>query len=175
MARRNYTFDANMGLSDGTAAYAAAGYAQYAGQQGVVDLGGNQGVTITLPSIAANTTITPQQARFDGVCVVYVTAMTLSGSDFYKLIVVGSNNSGFASGNAVLGMLEIGEGTALDIPNGGNETAPLGAGLYPAGNEHEILFTNEQNGTPYEYVSLYNAGTFGSITYSAYIAVLPRA
>ena len=69
-------FDANMGLSDGSAAYAATGYAQYAGQDGVIDLGGNQNVTITLPSIADVSTITPQQARIDAVLVVDVTAGT---------------------------------------------------------------------------------------------------
>jgi hypothetical protein len=174
MARRNYTFDANMGLSDGVSAAAAAGWAQYGGAQGIVDLGGNQGVTITLPSIAAVSTITPQQARIDAVCVVYVSAMTLSGSDFYRLILVGSNNPGVAASNVGLGILEIGEGSAFDFPNGANSGAPGGVGAYPAGTQYEILFTNEQNGTPYQYVSLYVAGTFGSVTFTAFIAMLPR-
>jgi hypothetical protein len=173
---RNYTFDANMQLDDGTTAHAAAGWGQVGGAQSIIDLGGNQGVTITLPSIAATSTLTPQQPRIDAVCVIYVSALTLSGSDLYRLSLAASNNAGLnvAAGNVVLGQLQFGEGSAFDIPDGLTTTAPLGSGNYPAGEIYELPFTNEQYGQPYEFVSLYFSGTFGSITAAAYVAVLAR-
>lgn len=174
MGRRNYSFDGSMVLSDGGSANASAGWAQVGGAQGIVDLGGNQGITITLPSIADSSTITPQQARFDGVVVIYVTAATISGSNVYKLALAGSNNAGLTTGNAILGELQLGKGSAMDVPNCGDTTAIPGSTGNPQGEQFELLFTNEQYGTVYEFVSLYVAGTFGSITFSAFIAVLPR-
>jgi hypothetical protein len=161
-------------LSDGGSALTSAGYAQVNGAQGVVDLGGNQGITITLPAIANSSSITPQQARIDLAAVIYITAETNSGSDFYKVYMVGSNSPGFASNNVVLGALQFGIGTAMDIPNAANTHTPSGAGNYPAGDFYELLFTNEFNGVPYEYLSMYVAGTFGSITFTAFAAPLPR-
>jgi hypothetical protein len=174
MARRNYAFDANMQLSDGGAAYTAAGYAQVGGAQSILDLGGNQGITITLPSIADSSTITPQQARIDLVAVIYISAITISGSDVYKVGVVGSNNASVNSSNVLLGMLQFGEGANMDITNGANSHAPAGAGKFPAGDQYELLFTNEYQGTPYEFISMYITGTFGSITFISFASVLPR-
>ena len=174
MARRTYAFDANMLLDDGVGAHAAAGFGQVAGAQSIVDLGGNQGITITLPSISNVATITPQQARIDAVCVVQLTAVTLAGSDIYTLTLVGSNSPSLASNNVNLGAMSWGQAAAFAYPNAAVTTAPLGAGNYPAGWQYEILFTNEVQNTPYEYVSAYFSGTFGSITAKAYISVLPR-
>lgn len=176
MARRNYSFDASMLLSDGGSANSAAGFATVGGAQAILDLGGNQGITVTLPSIANSSTITPQQARFDGVVVIYITAMTLAGSDLYRMTLVGSNNAGLnvASGNFTLGQLQFGEGSAMDPPNSANSHAPAGAGSYPAGDQYELMFTNEVQGTPLEFISLYVSGTFGSITFNAFVAPLPR-
>jgi hypothetical protein len=168
---RTYSFDANNVLSDGAAAYTAAGYAQSGGAQGVVDLGGNQGVTITLPSIANSTTITPQQPRIDAACVIDVTAATVAGSDLYRLILVGSNDPNFGAGNVqILGAMQFGEASAMDFVNGINTPAPAAIG----GSRYELLFTNEQNNVKYQFLALYNGGTFGSITYRAFVAVLPR-
>lgn len=176
MARRNYSFDAGMLLSDGGAAYTAAGFTTVGGVQSILDLGGNQGVTITLPTIADVSTITPQQARIDAVAVIYLSADTLSGSDVYKVSMVGSNSASMtaATSNYILGMLEFGEGAAMDAPNCANTAVPLGAGNFPAGNQYELLFTNEVNGTPMQYVSMYVTGTFGSITFQSFVSVLPR-
>lgn len=174
MARRNYAFDANMQLSDGAAAYSAAGWAQVGGSQAILDLGGNQGITITLPSIAATSTLTPQQARIDAVAVIYISAITIAGSDIYRLSLVGSNNPGLAANNVVLGQLQFGVGTAMDAPNSANSHAPAGVSGYPAGDQYEILFTNEYQGTPLEFLGLYVSGTFGSITFQSYVSVLPR-
>jgi len=174
MARRNYAFDVNMQLDDGAGAHSSASWGQVAGSQAIVDLGGNQGITITLPSISNVATITPQQARGDFVCVLYDVAATISGSNIYRISVVGSNSASMASGNVTLGEIPIGIGSVMDPPNSANSTAPLGVGNYPAGWQYEILFTNEVVNTPYEFVSLYVAGTFGSITFRAFVGVLPR-
>lgn len=170
---RTYSFDANMGISDAAAAYAASGYAQYAGADGIVDFGGNQNVTITLPAIADVASLKPQQARIDAVCVIDVTAIkTSAGNELYKLCLVGSNDPAFGAGNvALLGMLELGN-PAFDYANGFVTPAPAAVG----GSRYEVLFAAEQNNVKYEYAKLYNAisGTLPSITYRAFIAVLPE-
>src|SRR6516162_514886 len=155
MARRNYTLDINMMLDDGTGAHAAGGYGQVGGSQGIVDLGGNQGITITLPSIANVATLTPQQARGDFACVIYITAITLAGSDNFNL-----------------GSMAFGQAAAFAYPNAAVTATP--PGTFPLGFQYEILFTNEVANVPYEFLSLYFSGTFGSITAKAYAAVLPR-
>jgi hypothetical protein len=170
---RTYSFDANMALSDGAAAVAATGYAQYAGQDGIVDLGGNQNVTITLPSIADSSTITPQQARIDAVCVVDVTAVTTTGTASEKLILVGSNDPAFGATSGVfqLGMMEFGAAASLDQANGKVTAAPNSVG----GSRYEILFTSEQNNVKYQFVKLYVViANSGSITFKAFVAVLPE-
>jgi hypothetical protein len=174
MARRNYAYDANMSLEDGGAAHTAASWGSVGGAQSIVDLGGNQGITITLPSISNVATLTPQQARIDAVCVIYNVAGTMSGSNLYRISLVGSNSPSMASGNAVLGQLQLGSGTAMDPPNSGSSTAPLGSGNFPAGWQYELFFTNEYQNTPLEFVSLWVSGTFGSVQFNAYISVLPR-
>lgn len=171
MGDRTYSFDANNVLSDGSVAQTAVGYAQVGGATGVIDLGGNQGATITLPSIADSTTITPQQPRIDAACVIDLTAITVSGSDVYKLCLVGSNDPGFGAGNvALLAEIQFGELANVDFVNGFNTPAPNAVG----GSRYEMLFTNEQNNVKYQFLQLYVAGTFGSITFKAFVAVLPR-
>ena len=76
MGDRTYAVDANNFLADGAAALTASGYAQYGGADGIIDLGGNQNITVTLPSIAASSSITPQQARIDAAVVIDVTAFS---------------------------------------------------------------------------------------------------
>lgn len=172
MGDRTYVFDANNGLSDGATAVAASGYAQYAGADGLVDLGGNQGVTITLPSIADSSSITPQQPRIDAALVVDLTAVTTTGTASEKLILVGSNDPGFGAGKTIqLGMMEFGAIASQDQPNGFVTAAPNSVG----GSRYELLFTNEQNNIKYQYVKLYVViANSGSITFRAFVAVLPR-
>lgn len=172
MGDRTYSFDANMALSDGAAAITASGYAQYAGADGIVDLGGNQNVTITLPSIADVTTLTPQQARIDAVCVLDLTAVTTSGTASEKVIVVGSNDPAFGAGKTIqLGMMEFGAIASQDQPNGFVTAAPNAVG----GSRYEIPFSSEQNNVKYQYVKLYVViANSGSITFKAFIAVLPE-
>jgi hypothetical protein len=170
---RTYSVDANMFLSDGAAAIAASGYAQYGGAQGIVDLGGNQNVTITLPSIAATATLTPQQARIDAVCVLDLTAITTTGTAVATVIIVGSNDPAFGAtkGSWQLGMMSFGAAASLLQPNAIVTPAPAAIG----GSRYEIPFTNEQNNVKYEYVSIYVViANSGSITFRAFVAVLPE-
>lgn len=172
MGDRTYSFDANAGLSDGAVAITASGYAQYAGADGIMDLGGNQSVTITLPSIADVTTITPQQARIDAVLVVDVTAVTTTGTASEKLIIVGSNDPAFGAGKTTqLGMMEFGAIASQEQPNGFVTAAPNAVG----GSRYEIPFCSEQNNVKYEYVKVYVViANSGSITFKAFVAVLPE-
>jgi hypothetical protein len=169
---RTYSVDANAFLSDGAAAYTVSGYAQYAGADGIFDGGGNQGVTVTLPSIADVSSITPQQARLDAVCVLDVTAVTTTGTASEKVIVVGSNDPAFGAGKTIqLGMMEFGAIASQDQPNGFVTAAPPSIG----GSRYEILFSTEQNNVKYQYVKIYVAiANSGSITFKAFIAVLPE-
>jgi hypothetical protein len=167
--------DANMVLDDASTTHSAAGWGTIAGAQGIADLGGNQGITITLPAISNVASITPQQARGDFGCVIYNVAANLTGSNVYRISIVGSNNPALASGNAILGGIVIGQGAGMDPPGCANSPAPLGAGNYPAGWEYEVLFANEQANVVYQFVSLYIAGTFGTgISFNSFIGVLPR-
>jgi hypothetical protein len=169
---RTYSIDANMILSDGAAPITVSGFSQYAGADGIVDLGGNQNVTITLPSIADVASITPQQARIDAVCVVDVTAVTTSGTASEKLILVGSNNPAFSAGTTTqLGMMEFGAIVSQEQPNGFITATPPAIG----GSRYEIPFTSEQNNIKFEFVKLFVViANAGSITFKAFVAVLPE-
>jgi hypothetical protein len=173
MGDRTYSFDVNNQLSDGAASYTANGYAQFGGADGVVDLGGNQGATVTLPSIADVTTITPGQPRIDAVVVVDVTGGLFTGTTLFKLMVVMSNNPAFSAGTVqIAGMLEFGNAAGLDFINGITTPAPSAVG----GSRYEILFTNEQNNVKYQFLKLYNViANSATLTYKAFVAVLPRA
>ena len=169
---RSYTFDANLGLSDGTASYTTSGYAQYAGADGIIDLGGNQSVTITLPSIADVSTITPQQPRIDAQVVIDVTAGTFSGTTLFKIYVVASNDAGFGSGKvACLGMLSFGAAASQEYLNGFVTATPPTVG----GSRFEIGITNEQNNVKYQFLKLYNVvANSAALTYRAMLAVTPE-
>jgi len=169
-SERNYTFDINAVLAVGAVAQTAAGFAQAGGADGLWDLGGNQGVTITLPSIADSTTLTPQQARIDAVVVIDLTGGTFSGSTLYRLCLLGCNDPAFGSNVQLLNEMVLGNSSVLDWSNGITTPAPNTIG----GSTYEMLFTNEQNGIKYQYVKLYVAGTITSITFKARGAVLPR-
>lgn len=150
---RTYSFDANLVLSDGIAAQTATGYAQAYGANGFLDLGGNQGTT------------PKQQARIDAVAVIDVSAIDISsGNETYKLIIVGSNDPGFASGNVELAAIQIGKGASLEILNAADAVV----------GRIELPFCTQVLGNLYEYIGLYlvAAGTTPSITYAAFVAVL---
>lgn len=170
---RNYNFDANLGLSDGAAALTASGYTQYAGANGICDMGGNQNVTVTLTSIANSTTITPQQARIDVMVNIYLTAIYTGGGNKYIVMVLGSNDPAFGAGNVqMLGGIELGTAANLDVPNGITTPAPSATG----GSQYEIPVAMEQNNVKYEYLALYvvASGATPSITMEAYAAPLMR-
>ena len=172
MGDRTYAVDANNFLSDGAAALTASGYAQYGGADGIIDLGGNQNITVTLPSIAATATLTPQQQRIDAAVVIDVTAIVVTSGCYYKLLVLVSNDPAFGATNVMLaGALQLAIAGTGDVPN--NFTPPAVPAI--GGNRYEILFSNEQNNVKYEYVKLYVVlgGSNASITFKAFMAVLP--
>lgn len=161
MGDRNYSFDANLQLSDNAAAYTAAGFAQVGGADAILDLGGNQGVTPL------------QQARMDGVCVIDVTTLDATTTDeAYRILILGSNVAAFTAGTIqVLGEIELAGGVLSVLgPGAAGVTKTATAGRY------EILFSTEQNSTKFEFIKLFNvlSGTTPSISYSAFVAVLPE-
>src|ERR1700683_1608681 len=172
MGDRTYTFDANNGLSDGATAYVASGYAQYGGADGIIDTGGNQNVTVTLPSIDSVSSITPQQARIDAVIPLWVTAIkTSSSNETYKILVLVSNDPAFGAGNVQMaGGIQLGFAGSNDIPNGITTPAPPAIG----GHEYEILICTEHNLLKYQFLKLYVVlgGSTPSITFKAFMAVL---
>jgi len=150
---RVYSFDANLVLADGAAAQTATGYSQVGGANAIIDLGGNQ------------STSPKQQARMDAVLIVDVSAIDISSSnETYKLILVGSNDAGLATGNVVLGEIMLGKGASLDILNGADSVV----------GQYEIPFSTNQAGNLYEFLGLYAVlgGTTPSITYTADIGVM---
>lgn len=153
---RAYSFDANLLLSDNAAAYTADGYSQVAGADAVLDLGGNQGTTPL------------QQARIDAMCVIDVTAIDIaSGNETYVLRILGCNLSSFASGVVELAAITLGKGASL-VPA---TQADSVVGRY------ELPFCTEQANAKYQYVKMYvdTGGTSPSISFQAFVAVLPEA
>ena len=151
---RRWSFDANLQVGDGVAPMTASGFAQNAGANGVLDLGGNQGAS------------PKQQARIDAVMVIDITALGAFATNSYTFAVVGSNDPALAAGNVVLGAAQVGVAPAL-APTPLATPAPPGT--------VEILFCTNQMGLLYEYVGLYVtiAGTTPTVTFHAFVAVLP--
>lgn len=154
MGDRTYSFDANLQLSDNSAAYGATGFAQVGGAQGLIDLGGNQGTT------------PKQQARTDAALVLDVTAIkTSSGNETYKVILLGSNDPAFGAGNVeMLGEIMLGAAASRDGINMLTSTT----------GRYELFFTNEQANVKYEYLTLYLVigGTTPTINLLAFVGVL---
>ena len=166
--QRTYSFDVNAQLSDNAAAYTATGYAQAGGADGIVDLGGNQGVTVTLPAIDDISTYTPQQARIDAVLIADVTAIKISaGNESYKLMALVSNDPAFGAGNVEqAGEIMVGKGASRDGVNMKDSVV----------GRYEIPFTNNIAGSIYQYVKLYLVigGTAPTINVTSFVAVMPE-
>jgi len=104
--------------------------------------------------------------RIDGRVMVDITVMDVGDNDELDDIVVqGSSSSTFGAAIQNLGQLSVGSA-------GGHTTRGDGAALDVVGH-YEIAFTNEQNGTSYRYLRLYNiiTGTNTGITYVAHCAL----
>lgn len=154
---RTYSFDANLQLSDNAAAYTASGYLQSAGADGVLDLGGNQGVTPT------------QFARIDAMAIFDVTAIDIaSGNETYQIDILLSNDPAFAAGNVVCAAgIQLGKGASL---RGAVAQQDSVTGRY------EVGFTNQLGGTIFEYAKAFltAGGTTPSISIFSFVAVLPE-
>jgi hypothetical protein len=167
--QRTYAFDANMQVSDNAAAYTVSGYTQVAGADAIVDLGGNQGVTITLPAIDDTSTYTPQQARIDAMLVLDVTAIDISsGNETYQIDIMGSNDPNFAAAAPVcLGGIQLGKGASL---RGAVAQKDSVTGRY------EVPFTNNVAGAIFQFLKVFvtAGGTTPSINILSFVAVLPE-
>lgn len=166
MGARTYSYDAFMVMADGAAATIVNGIGQVAAANKILDLGG----ALTRTDLG----IVGGLARIDAAVVVDITAMVTSTTDdTYVINVMGSNNSN-GSAPVVLGGIRVGNFTL--IPNGSTGSAGTGAGSTSVPGRYEILFSSEQADIKYQYCYLYNtvAGTAKSITYSAFMAVLPE-
>jgi hypothetical protein len=166
---RTYSFDANAVFSDNSAAYVASGYAQALGADGLIDFGGNQGATVTLPSIADVVTQTPQQPRIDAMLVVDVTAIDISsGNETYQLDLMVSNDPAFAAGNAVCAAgIQLGKGTSLRGAVAQKDSVT---------GRVELGFTNQVSGNIYQFAKLFLTlgGTTPSINIGAFVSVTPE-
>jgi len=142
------TFDAALELKDSGAAVTADALATVGGSTATLDLG---------------------DAHFQGDLVVDMEATvdTVTGDEYYRLQLIGSNSATFASGVSVLATLELGDATQLAGAVGGVDT-DLGA----AGDRFIVPFSNAVGGTVYRYVRLVAnvSGTTPSIDYRAFVA-----
>lgn len=167
--QRTYAFDANNLLSDNAAAYTVSGYLQAAGADGVIDLGGNQGVTITLPAIDDTATYTPQQARIDAMLILDVTAIDIaSGNETYQFDIMVSNDPAFAAANVVCaGGVQMGKGASL---RGAVAQKDSVTGRY------EVPFTNNIAGAIFQFMKVFltAGGTTPSVNVLSFVAVLPE-
>lgn len=154
---RTYSFDANLQVSDNAAAYTASGYLQTGGADGMLDLGGNQGVTPT------------QFARIDAMLILDITAIDVtSGNETYQIDIMLSNDSSFAAGNVVCGGgIQLGKGASLRGPVAQADSVT---------GRYELGFTNQVAGTIYEYMKVYvtTGGTTPSISIFSFVAVTPE-
>lgn len=155
MGDRNYNFDANLLLADGAAAITADGYTQVSSATATLNLGGNQSTSPT------------QQARLDAVCVIDISAIDIaSTNETYCLKILGTNDSTWASGSIYeLAAINLGYSAAL-IPATQGDTL-IG--------EYELMFSTERANVKYQYIRMYVdvTGTTPSITFTAYVSVLP--
>lgn len=153
---RTYSVDANLIFSDGLTALTASGVSTVGGVPQTLDLGGNQG---TSPL---------QQARFEAVAIVDVTAIKVSSlNETYLLMVNVSNDPAFGAGNVVnAGAMLL---SAINTGSVVNSQASV-TGRY------ELMFTNNIAGSLYEYGQLYVVvgGTTPSITFDSFVAVMPE-
>ena len=137
-------FDYDMLMRDAGLA-AADEWAEVDGVDKVIDLGG--------------------ASRIDGVVIIDISAIEVDTTDeLYDIIIQGSASSTFASGIQNLGCLQLGAGAAHVTYGSGAATDTVG--------HYELPFTNEQNGTSYQYLRLFTivvAATVG-INYTAHLA-----
>ena len=139
-------FDVNLQLKDSGSAVTADALATVGGSTATIDVGSG--------------------AFLDAALVVDVSAMDVASTDeSYKLRLIGSNSSSFASGIAVLATLELGVAASMSGGAGASDAnKTTGRWIVP--------FHNLAGTTIYQYLrlALDVGGTTPSITYTAFIA-----
>lgn len=125
-SRPAYTFDALLQLKDAGLIAASAAW-QVGGAARILDIG---------------------TGYFRGDAVLDVSAMEIaSGDERYTLIIQGSNSATFASGIANLAELTVGDGSTIGTAHGTS-----GVDVDDATGRFILPFTNEKNGTYYQYI-----------------------
>ena len=156
MGQRNYLFDKFNLLSDNLTAYTTSQISKVAATNVILDTGG----ALTRTDIG----IVGGLARIDAAIVLDVSAIVVGATNLYDVFVMGSNSASGASPQ-VLGSMRL--GNAAVLPN---------TGVTSVAGRYEILLATEQADINYEFVYLYviPQGTTPSITFNAFLAVLPE-
>jgi hypothetical protein len=100
---------------------------------------------------------------FEGVALLDITTIDFTtGDERYRIWIQGSNDSGFASGNVILGGIQLG-----DAQEGGNDDSTIG--------RRAILFNNRVDTTLYQYIRLYEfmSGTSPILNFVSYLTKNP--
>lgn len=146
-SRPAYTFDANLQLKD-AGLIAADGAWQVSSANQIIDVGAG---------------------RFEGRCVIDISALEIaSGDERYNLIIQGSTSATFASGIVILAMLPVGDGSTIATAFGGS-----GVDADDAAGRYEIGFCNERNNIYYRYIRGFTdvTGSIASgIAFTAFVA-----
>ena len=147
LRRTQQTLDTQTQIADDTAAVTASGAAKVGGSAKILDLGGGD---------QPNAPIVWGDLQWD-ISAVDVT----TGDEQYDLILEGSNSSTFASGIDELVRIHI----------GGTTGAVGGRDVVATTGRYVVAFSNEKNGTTYQYVRGYFvlAGTTPSVTSTAHL------
>jgi hypothetical protein len=145
--RPSYTFDADLQLKD-AGLIAADGAWQVSSANQIIDVGAG---------------------RFEGRCIIDVSAIEIaSGDERYTHLIMGSTSPTFASGIVILGALPMGDGSTIGTAFGSS-----GVDVDDVVGRFEVGFCNERNNTYYRYIRGWTdvAGSIATgINFTAFIA-----
>lgn len=146
MAIRSYTYDNSLLFKD-SAAQTSSGAWQVSAANKIID---------------TNNGASGNPSRFEGVMVCDISAIdTVTGDEYYNLLIQASSSSSFASNVFNVGGTLIGGASVAGVPT-----------VVPVGRV-EIKFSNEFQGTVYRYLRGYTVigGTTPTITFAAFAAI----
>ena len=107
--------------------------------------------------------------RFEGKCVVDVSAIEIAtGDERYNIIIQGSSSATFASDIVILAMLPVGDGSTIGTAFGSS-----GVDVDDTAGRYVIPFCNERNNVYYRYVRGFTdvTGTIATgINFTAFVA-----
>jgi hypothetical protein len=146
-SRPTFTFDKRLEVKDAGLIAADAAW-QVGGVDKILDIG---------------------SARFEGQCVMDITALEIaSGDERYDLLIQGSNSATFASDIVILAALPVGDGSTI-----GTAYAGSGVDVDDAPGRYVLPFSNERNNIYYRYLRGFTVVTGAiatGINFSAFVA-----